>query len=174
MKTTLSAIGAIGVCSFTIAAFAQEWNPSKDQLSDVYSGKAYSPYAARTFPAEAECYAWARSASEAFLYRRLQTLEATHGRFILNARLPIPFDQCGHIEVDLLCRDARLAVEIDGPQHLADPEAYRRDRRKDARLQEDGYFVLRFLAEDVGKRLDDVLDGILRALAHVRGGSERP
>jgi very-short-patch-repair endonuclease len=33
-------------------------------------------------------------------------------------------------------------------------------------LQENGYFVLRFLAEDAGKRLDDVLDMILRVLAH--------
>lgn len=28
---------------------------------------------------------------------------------------------------------------------------YRRDRRKDQLLQENGYFVLRFLAEDVGR-----------------------
>ena len=33
-------------------------------------------------------------------------------------------------------------------------------------LQQHGYFVLRFLAEDVGKHLDAVLDAILRALAH--------
>ena len=50
-------------------------------------------------------------------------------------------------------------------------QAYRRDRRKDALLQENGYFVLRFLAEDVGKHLDDVLDAILRALAHRRATS---
>jgi very-short-patch-repair endonuclease len=49
---------------------------------------------------------------------------------------------------------------------LDDTEAYRRDRRKDAALQEHGYFVLRFLAEDVGKRLDEVLDTILRSLVH--------
>ena len=29
---------------------AQEWQPAKEQLSDLYSGKAYSPYAGRTFP----------------------------------------------------------------------------------------------------------------------------
>jgi len=58
-----------------------------------------------------------------------------------------------------------VAVEIDGPQHLADREAYRRDRRKDALLQENGYVVLRFLAEDVGQHLDDVLDTLLRTLA---------
>jgi hypothetical protein len=41
---------------------------------------------------------------------------------------------------------------------------YRRDRREDQLLQENGYLVLRFLAEDFAKELDTVLDGILRAL----------
>ncbi len=54
---------------------------------------------------------------------------------------------------------------VDGPHHLADVEAYRRDRRKDALLQENGYFVLRFLADDVGKQLDHVLDTLLHVLA---------
>ena len=49
--------------------------------------------------------------------------------------------------------------------HLADADAYRRDRRKDQLLHEDGYFVLRFLAEDVGKGLDRVLDAVLRGLS---------
>jgi very-short-patch-repair endonuclease len=70
------------------------------------------------------------------------------------------------MEVDLLCADARIAVELDGEQHLAGVEAYRRDRRKDFLLQESGYLVLRFLAEDVGKRLDEVLNAIIRALSH--------
>jgi superfamily II DNA or RNA helicase len=55
-------------------------------------------------------------------------------------------------------------VGVDGALHLADPEAYRRDRRKDQLLQENGYLVLRFLAEDLGKELDSVLDSILRSL----------
>ena len=58
----------------------------------------------------------------------------------------------------------RIAIEIDGMQHLDDASAYRRDRRKDVLLQENGYRVLRFLAEDVGKHLDEVLDCILRAV----------
>jgi very-short-patch-repair endonuclease len=49
---------------------------------------------------------------------------------------------------------------------LADAEAYRRDRRKDALLQQHGYFVLRFLAEDAGKQLDHVLDTLLATLIH--------
>jgi very-short-patch-repair endonuclease len=122
-------------------------------------------HAACTFEAAATGVERARSASEAFLYRRLQTLPDTAGKFHLNVELPIPFDGRGGMEVDLLATEARMAVELDGPQHLADPEAYRRDRRKDALLQEHGYVVLRFLAEDVGKHLDDVLDTLLRTLA---------
>ena len=108
----------------------------------------------------------ARSSSEAFLYRRLETLEASRQRFRLNAELAIPFDGFGRMEIDLLCTEPRLAVEVDGALHLGDAEAYRRDRRKDRLLQEHGYNVLRFLAEDLAKDLDTVLDVILRALAH--------
>jgi superfamily II DNA or RNA helicase/very-short-patch-repair endonuclease len=110
----------------------------------------------------------ARSATEAFLYRRLETLPDTAGRFRLNAELPIPFDSSGRMEVDLLCADAGVTIELDGSQHLDGEEAYRRDRRKDLLLQEHGYFVIRFLATDVGRRLDTVLDTILRALTHRR------
>jgi len=125
-------------------------------------------HAARTVPPDAEGAERARSASEAFLYRRLETLPETTGLFRLNVELPIPFDGRGHMEVDLLCPGARVVVELDGGQHLADAEAYRRDRRKDFLLQENGYFVLRFLAEDIGMHLDTVLDALLRALAHRR------
>jgi very-short-patch-repair endonuclease len=59
-----------------------------------------------------------------------------------------------------------LVIELDGGQHLADAEAYRRDRRKDAALQECGYFVIRFLTEDLGQHLDSVLDTIQRTLVH--------
>jgi hypothetical protein len=57
---------------------------------------------------------------------------------------------------------------IDGTQHLANEDAYRRDRRKDQLLQEHDYFVLRFLAGDVGTHLDTVLDAILRTLSRRR------
>ena len=80
------------------------------------------------------------------MYRRLETVPDIGGRFRLNAELPIPFDGNGHLEVDLVCENARLAIELDGPQHLDGVEASRRDRRKDLFLQENGYFVLRFLA----------------------------
>ena len=107
----------------------------------------------------------ARSAVEAFLFHRLRSLPATSGKFRLNVILPIPFDPWGQMEVDLLCTEKRIAIELDGRQHLEDLDAYRRDRQKDYLLQENGWLVLRFLAEDVGKRLDTVLDVILRAMA---------
>jgi superfamily II DNA or RNA helicase/very-short-patch-repair endonuclease len=125
-------------------------------------------HAARSPSPDSEGAARARSASEAFLYRRLETLAETAGRFRLNVVLPIPFDGWGRMEVDLFCANTGVAIELDGAQHLADTEAYRRDRRKDALLQQNGYFVLRFLAEDIGKQLDAVLDAILAALAHRR------
>ncbi|MGQ0732250.1 MAG: TOTE conflict system archaeo-eukaryotic primase domain-containing protein [Acidobacteriota bacterium] len=125
-------------------------------------------HAARAMPPDAEGAYRARSATEAFIFRRLETLIETKGRFRLNVALPIAFDGFGSLEVDLLCEDVRIAIELDGGQHLADPAAYRRDRRKDQLLQENGYFVLRFLAEDVGKDLDLVLDSVLRALARRR------
>lgn len=132
---------------------------------DAPLGKRFV-HAVGAFAVETQGAEWARSASEAFLYHRLETLPETTGKFSLNVKLPIPFDGQGRMEVDLLCAQARVAIEIDGAQHLCDPEAYRRDRRKDALLQESGYFVLRFLAEDVGKHLGDILDTILRTLAH--------
>jgi very-short-patch-repair endonuclease len=66
------------------------------------------------------------------------------------------------------------------------PGAYRPDRRKDQLLQENGYFVLRFLAENVGKRLETLLDTIQRTMfsrvkdmssqsaGSLRGWSDRP
>jgi very-short-patch-repair endonuclease len=125
-------------------------------------------HAARTITQDAEGANRARSATEEFLYRRLETLPETAGRFRLNVELPIAFDGWGRMEVDLLCEEARIAVELDGAQHLADAAAYRRDRRKDVLLQENGYIVLRFLAEDVGKELDTILDAIVRTLASRR------
>lgn len=94
--------------------------------------------------------------------------KVVHDYLGVDVSLPIAFDGLGRLEVDLLCADARVAVELDGAQHLADPVAYRRDRRKDQVLQENGYLVLRFLAEDVGKELDLVLDAIVRAFSSRR------
>ena len=121
-------------------------------------------HATRPPATDAEGPARARSASEAFLYRRLETHPQLTGRFQLNALLPIPFNDHSTMEVDFLCASTRLVIELDGLQHLSDPSAYRRDRRKDALLQLHGFFVLRFLTDELAKDLDQVLDQILRIL----------
>ena len=110
----------------------------------------------------------ARSASEAFLFQRLESLPETAGMFRLNVKLPIPFDSWSEMEADLYCADLKLVIEIDGPQHLSDPVAYRSDRRKDALLQEHGCYVMRFLALDLCKHLDSTLDSVIRAIMHLR------
>lgn len=124
-------------------------------------------HAARPIATEASGAERARSSSEAFLLRRLQTLEATRDQFRLNQTLPIPFDGWGNMEVDFLHASLPLVIEHDGGQHFDNEDAYRRDRRKDALLQEHGYLVLRFLVQDVGAKLDHVLDATLRAITHL-------
>lgn len=94
--------------------------------------------------------------------------------FVSGQLLPIPFDGAGQMEVDFLCSAKNLVVELDGAQHLSDAEAYRRDRRKDALLQKHGYVVLRFLAEDVGRRLDLVLDNVPAMLTHLENARKNP
>ena len=121
--------------------------------------------AAADFSNTAEGEGRARSASEAFLFRRIDSLTELSGKFRLNARLPIPFDDMGQMEVDFLCAASKLAIELDGGRHLGDADAWRRDRRKDAALQSHGYFVLRFLAADLAARMDFVLDTIRATLA---------
>ena len=56
-------------------------------------------HAARIFPEDAVGVERARSATEAFFFRRLETLPETKGRFRLNVELPIPFDGQSLLEV---------------------------------------------------------------------------
>ncbi|MCZ7561903.1 MAG: hypothetical protein M5U30_19180 [Burkholderiaceae bacterium] len=55
-------------------------------------------HAAQTVLPDSDGIARARSASEAFLYRRLESLPETKGRFRLNVLLPIAFDAVGRLE----------------------------------------------------------------------------
>jgi len=116
----------------------------------------------------------ARSAAERFLFERLESVGETVGLFELNAILGFNFGPNRSIEVDLAARSLNLVVEVDGYHHFQDPEAFRRDRRKDLELQTHGYLVARFLAGDVVERLEDVMDTILKAVAFRRASVERP
>ena len=50
MKKIMWACIAISLCAVTTASVAQLSRPDKETLSELYSGKAYSPFAERHFP----------------------------------------------------------------------------------------------------------------------------
>jgi very-short-patch-repair endonuclease len=90
----------------------------------------------------------ARSAAEWAMFEALEQTPATAGKFKLNERLSVRFGGAA-CEVDLLARADGIAIEVDGYHHFTDVDAYRRDRRKDVLLQEQGLIVIRVLATDV-------------------------
>jgi very-short-patch-repair endonuclease len=63
----------------------------------------------------------------------------------------------GPYVVDFACLDPRLAIEVDGSQHL---EQVGYDERRTAWLQGRGFRVLRFAANDVLANTDGVLTAI--------------
>jgi hypothetical protein len=50
MKKNLAAFAATILCTLAVSATAQEYQVNREQLSKLYTGKAYSPYAGRVFP----------------------------------------------------------------------------------------------------------------------------
>lgn len=105
----------------------------------------------------------ARSLAERLLHEALQLDPRAQGRFALNQTLPIRFGP-RNMEVDLLARRDRVALEVDGYYHFRAPEDFRRDRAKDLLLQKAGWRVVRVLAQDVVDRLDEVLEFVHGAL----------
>ncbi|HEY0993107.1 MAG TPA: DUF559 domain-containing protein [Kofleriaceae bacterium] len=114
----------------------------------------------------------ARSVAEATLHEALEATPATSGRFALNESLSVRFGPTA-AEIDLLSRVDRIAVEIDGVHHFADPDCYRRDRRKDLLLQTQGFVVVRLLAEDVMRDVRTSVNAVCQALAYRREESVR-
>lgn len=110
----------------------------------------------------------ARSAAEAALFEALEATPATAGRFQLNENLSVMFGSRA-AEIDLLARTERIAIEIDGVHHFADPDCYRRDRRKDLLLQTQGLVVIRLLAEDVLRDPRDAVNVVCQGLAYRLG-----
>ena len=50
MKSALSLVVACGLAAIAIPSNATEMQANKDQLSELYTGTAYSPYAKRSYP----------------------------------------------------------------------------------------------------------------------------
>jgi len=85
-------------------AFCRQWS-RKDSKSNKpngtiaqYAGQLHhlhDDHATRSFSQDEQSVACTRSATEASLYRRLETLPETVGEFHLNTKLNTPFDECG-------------------------------------------------------------------------------
>ncbi|HEY4068707.1 MAG TPA: endonuclease domain-containing protein [Burkholderiaceae bacterium] len=68
----------------------------------------------------------------------------------------------GSYVLDFVCLDRKLAIEIDGSQHL-DEQAY--DDRRTQWLRSQGYAVLRLWANEVLSETDAVVVSIVERLA---------
>ncbi len=109
-----------------------------------------------------------RSAAELFLFDLLERMPETQGLFEPNR--PLEFRHGPRsAEADMVALTLKLVIEVDGGYYHLNPEQYRRDRRKDHAYQRHGYWVLRFLAEDVVEASESILVTILDAVALRRG-----
>jgi hypothetical protein len=63
------------------------------------------------------------------------------------------------VRLDLLWRTERCVIEFDGPEHL-EPLRYEADRRRDRLLQQNGFAVVRFTNDHVGRDLAAVVSHI--------------
>lgn len=116
-----------------------------------------SPASARAIEYDPEQLA--RSQAELSLFEWLERRPQTRGLFRLN-RVVEGGTKGRGMELDLSCETLKIAIEVDGYHHFRDADAYRRDRRKDVRLQELGYLVVRILASDIDSAPEHVLESI--------------
>lgn len=73
--------------------------------------------------------------------------------------------------VDLLWREGRVVVELDGPEHRSDPK-FADDRHRDYELLVAGYLVLRITNDQVETDLQRAIEKI-RAVVRLRRSDER-
>ena len=81
-------------------------------------------------------------------------------QYPLRFRRQVAFGRC---IMDFYCAQAKLAVELDGSQHMT-PEGLAKDAERTAFLEETGIFVLRFSNVDVAKNFSGVCEEIDRVV----------
>jgi very-short-patch-repair endonuclease/SAM-dependent methyltransferase len=91
--------------------------------------------------------------AELVLWRRIRDRQLGGFKFVRQEPIDRYF-------VDFVCRERRLIVEVDGGQHLENPN----DQERDARLSALGYRVIRFWNNEVTGNLDGVLQTLLSEL----------
>jgi very-short-patch-repair endonuclease len=98
--------------------------------------------------------------SERKLWWRLRELAPEGSHFRRQATI-------GPYFADFACHSTKLVIEIDGGQHGMTPRI-KRDLKRDAYLERNGYRVLRFWNNDVRENIDGVLMVICDALQKVQ------
>ena len=101
------------------------------------------------------------TSAEDLLWSRLRNRRLDGLKFV--RQCPI-----GPFFIDLVCRELKIIVEIDGATH-ATADEIARDRARAAVLSAEGYRVYRAHNGDVYENIDGVLDGLL---AFIRGEIE--
>jgi very-short-patch-repair endonuclease len=108
--------------------------------------------------------------SERELWRHLRLRQVGGVRFLRQYVM-------GNCILDFYAPSIRLAIELDGGQHY-EAEALKRDDARSCWLASRGVEVLRYTNLEVSRRMDDVLDDILRAVArlkaHLPDAARRP
>ena len=92
--------------------------------------------------------------AETALWHRLRSRGLNGYKFVRQ-------EPIGPYTVDLICREHRLIIEVDGGQHADNP----RDAVRDKWLTDHNYRVLRFWNNDVSGNMSGVLETIATALA---------
>ena len=92
--------------------------------------------------------------AEAALWYRFRSRSLNGYKFVRQ-------EPIGPFTVDLICRERRLVIEVDGGQHADNPG----DAARDKWLIDHNYRVLRFWNNDVMENMAGVLETIATALA---------
>jgi very-short-patch-repair endonuclease len=91
---------------------------------------------------------------------KLWSESRAHRLMGLSFRRQMPI--AGYI-VDFACGDHKLIIEVDGSQHSNDSDITY-DHIRTARLESDGWTVLRFQNDEPLKDIDAVCDAIIRTI----------
>jgi very-short-patch-repair endonuclease len=74
----------------------------------------------------------------------------------------------GHKRIDVAIPDANLYIEVDGIQHLNDPQQMLRDFKRDYYSNSDGFFTLHVHNDDLKNHLNSIADAITEVVRRNR------
>lgn len=94
--------------------------------------------------------------AERFLWKRLRNRQVLDCKFYRQFAL-------GNYILDFYCLEKKLAIELDGSQHLVDSQVLYDQKRKDYLLKY-GVKILRFLDNEVFQNTDGVLQTVYDSL----------